>query len=188
MPKNNLKTNSPKQLSSPISTGGLGIHFENRVQASFTVLLLTDGHAPSLPPWPIKKIKLQGKYQGFETDDLIVFSQQKDSSKVAKLIGQIKHTISITKSSTLFEEVIVSAWKDFNNDTLFSEETDIIALICGPISAKDTDGVRNLINCAMHSENSKDFIDRIEKAKFTSTEQRDKLEVFKKHLKFVSVR
>jgi len=172
-----------KELSNPISTGGLGTHFENRVQASFTVLLLARGYAPSLPNWPVQKIKLQGKYLGFETDDLIVFTQQIDTKKEAKLLGQIKHRISITKRNKAFENVMISAWKDFNNEKLFSEETDIIALICDPISAKDTDGVRNLINCAINSEDSKDFIDRVEKAKFTSTEQRNKFEVFKTHLK-----
>jgi len=34
-----------------------------------------DGHAPCLPCWPIKEIKLQGKVDGFDTDDLIVFVQ-----------------------------------------------------------------------------------------------------------------
>lgn len=174
---------SKKKLSNPISTGGLGIYFENRVQASFTLLMLANGYSPCLPNWPIFKIKLQGKYQGYNTDDLIVFTKQLNSENQAKLFGQVKHSISITNSNETFGEVINAAWNDFNNKELFHEEYDIIALICGPLSAKDTDGVRKLVECAIHSENEVDFIDRIEKANFTSNEQREKYGVFKTHLK-----
>jgi len=172
-----------KQLSNPISTGGFGIHFENKVQASFALLMLANGYSPCLPNWPIVKIKLQGRYQGYNTDDLIVFTQKLNSDTQAKLFGQVKHSISITNSSEKFGEVINAAWNDYNNKELFCEEYDIIALICSPLSATDTDGVRKLVDCALHSENENDFIDRIEKANFTSKEQRDKFNVFKYHLK-----
>lgn len=176
-------TDLSKQLSNPISTGGLGIHFENRVQASFALLMLANGYSPCLPNWPIIKIKLQGRYQGYNTDDLIVFTQKLNSDIQAKLLGQVKHSISITNSSKNFAEVINAAWNDFNNKELFCEEHDIIALLCSPLSATDTDGIRKLVDCAIHSENENDFIDRIEKAKFTSNEQRVKFKVFKYHLK-----
>ena len=47
-----------KKLSNPFSTGGGGVHFEAHVQASFVALMLTGGHAPCLPCWPIAEIKL----------------------------------------------------------------------------------------------------------------------------------
>ena len=62
-----------KQLSNPFSTGGGGGHFEAHVQTSFVALMLTGGFAPCLPCWPISKIKLQGKFDGYDTDDLVVF-------------------------------------------------------------------------------------------------------------------
>jgi len=62
-----------KKLSNAFSTGGGGSHFEAHVQASFVTLMLSGGYAPCLPSWPIVEIKLQGKINGFETDDLIVF-------------------------------------------------------------------------------------------------------------------
>lgn len=181
-----MKTNeniTTKQLSNSVSTGGLGVHFENRVQTSFVILMLAGGFSACLPPWPIEKIKLQGKYQGYETDDLIVYSKHPYSEKQAKLLGQIKHSISITKGNKEFAEVIQSAWRDFNNQDLFSEETDVIALICGPLSAIDTNDVRSLLNQARYSENHEDFITRINLGNFTSNKQRVKLEVFKSQLK-----
>lgn len=61
-------TKASKQQSNPFSTGGGGLNFETRVQAAFTVLMLTGRFAPCLPPFPIIKVKLQGRYAGFNTD------------------------------------------------------------------------------------------------------------------------
>ncbi len=171
------------QLSNPYSTGGGGPHFENRVQASFLVMMLTGGFVPCLPTWPISKIKLQGKYQNFDTDDLIVYAKQPISSNKAKLIAQIKHKITFTKKNTELSEVIQAAWNDFNNKDIFTEGKDIIALITGPLSTTDTDDVRNLLRQAEHAEDGPDFLKRINLAKFTSKKQRTKLEVFQYHLK-----
>ncbi len=173
-----------KQISNPSSTGGLGPHFENRVQSAFAVLMLAGGFSPCLPTWPIEKIKLQGKYQGFETDDLIVYCKAPDTGKHTKLIGQIKHSVKITERNKIFFEVIQAAWKDFNNPTVFSAASnDAIALISGPLSATDTNDVRRLLEQARYSENAEDFITRIERATFTSNGQRKKLDVFRTHLK-----
>lgn len=175
-----------KQLSNPSSTGGLGTHFENRVQTSFAILMLTGGFSPCLPIWPIVKIKLQGKYQGFETDDIIIYAEQHNTGEQAKLLGQIKHTLCITNENKEFGDVIKAAWSDFNNKNIFHEGIDVIALICGPLSATDTNDVRILLNQARYSENSDDFSTRIELGKFTSKKQRIKLDVFKSQLKYAN--
>ncbi len=172
-----------KELSNPYSTSGGGVHFENRVQASFVVLMLTGGFSPCLPTWPINEIKLQGKYLNFDTDDLIIYAKQPESERPAKLFGQIKHSINITKENKVFGEVIQAAWNDFNNKKIFNEQTDEIALITGPLSAIDTDHVRALLNQARHSKDSNDFVNRVNLGKFTSENQRKKLDVFKVHLK-----
>ena len=98
-----------KQLSNPFSTGGGGAHFEAHIQASFVTLMLTGGYAPCLPCWPITEIKLQGKIDGFDTDDLIVFVVKSDTKEQRKLLGQVKHSINITKGSNALAEVIQAA-------------------------------------------------------------------------------
>lgn len=76
-----------KQLASPFSTGGGGPNFENQVQSAFVVLMLIGGVVPCLPPWPVKKIKLQGRYAGYQTDDFIVFVEDRGTGQTAKLLA-----------------------------------------------------------------------------------------------------
>ena len=173
-----------KQLSNSYSTGHGGANFENSVQTAFTLLMLTKGFSPCLPIWPIVKIKLQGKYLGFQTDDLIVYCEEQISGKQAKLLAQIKHSIKFKNSDPYFRAAIGAAWQDFKNIELFSEESkDVIVLICGLLSANDTYSVRQLLQQARNSTDSEDFITRIKLAKFTGTKQRNILEVFRTQLK-----
>ena len=131
-----------KQLSNPFSTGGGGGHFEAHVQASFVALMLTGGYAPCLPCWPITEIKLQGKIDGYDTDDLIVFVDKIDSKERCKLLGQVKHSIRITQGDRVFSEVIQATWNDFNNPRVFTKGKDVVALITGPLSATDSHNVQ----------------------------------------------
>jgi len=172
-----------KELSSAFSTGGGGAHFEAHVQASFVALMLTGGFAPCLPLWPINKIKLQGKFVGFETDDLIVFVNNEEGIEDRKLLGQIKHSVSITENDATFGEVIQAAWNDFNNEKIFARSRDAIALITGPLSATDIHDVRPILERARHSENAVEFFTSIELGRFTSDGSRNKLKAFRSNLK-----
>lgn len=172
-----------KQLSNPFSTGGGGAHFEAHIQASFVTLMLTGGYAPCLPCWPITEIKLQGKIDGFDTDDLIVFVVKPDTQERRKLLGQIKHSISITKGSGVLAEVIQAAWNDFNNPKVFNKGKDIIALITGPLSATDANNVQWLLNQARHTKSVEEFIRNVEQANFSPAKSGEKLAVIQHHLK-----
>lgn len=172
-----------KQLSNPFSTGGGGSHFEAHVQASFVALMLTGGYAPCLPCRPISKIKLQGKFAGYQTDDLIVFVQKSNGKGQCKLLGQVKHSISITENDSTFAEMIQSAWNDFNNTEVFNKRKDVIALITGPLSATDTNNVRTLLDWARHSEDSAEFFRKVKLTNFSSKAKQNKLQAFKTSLK-----
>ena len=172
-----------KQLSNPFSTGGGGGHFEAHVQASFVVLMLTGGFAPCLPSWPIYRIKLQGKFAGYDTDDLIVFVKKTDSDQERKMLGQIKHSISITEGDKVFGEVIQAAWNDFNKANIFNKNKDVIALITGPLSLTDVNDARTILEWARQSENAREFLEKIVKTNFSSEGKRKKLKAFKTHLR-----
>lgn len=175
-----------KKLSSAFSTGGGGARFEANIQATFVTLMLSGGYAPCLPSWPIVEIKLQGTVAGYATDDLIVFVENPANCERRRLLGQVKHSITITAKSELFTEVIQAAWHDFNNPDVFTKGKDIIALITGPISATDTDGVNSLLEQARHTGDANEFFTRIARGKFCSNTARAKLEAFKAKLNAVN--
>jgi hypothetical protein len=171
-----------KQQSNPFSTGGGGPNFETRVQAAFTVLMLTGRIAPCLPPFQITKIKLQARYAGDKTDDFVVFSKNPDTGKEAKLLAQVKHGISLTPKSSRFADVIQSTWDDFN-DQNFDIDTDAFALIKEPLSETDINDVRPILEWARSSEDEKEFFAKVNTDKFSSKGKKEKLAAFKIHLK-----
>ena len=172
-----------KKLSNPFSTGGGGVHFEAHVQASFVALMLTGGHAPCLPCWPITEIKLQGKIDGFDTDDLVVVVENLNSKERRKLLGQVKHSIAITQGSTLFGEVVQAAWNDFKNPKVFTRDQDVIVLITGPLSATDAHNVQWLLNQARHTKSAEEFFRNVQQTNFSPSKSTEKLEVIHHHLK-----
>ena len=145
--------------------------------------MLTGGHAPCLPCWPIKEIKLQGKIDGFETDDLVVFVENPSNKERRKLLGQVKHSIAITQRSVPFGEVIQAAWNDFNNPKIFNRNKDIIALITGPINKTDTHNVKWLLDQARHTNDVDEFFRNVQQANFSPPKSTEKLAVFQHHLK-----
>jgi hypothetical protein len=171
-----------KELSSPFSTGGGGARFENQVQALFVLLMLTGGVVPCVQPLPIKKIKLQGRYDGYNTDDFIAFVEDANGEEKAKLLAQIKHSVNITGNDPVFADVIQAAWSDFNNAEVFDKASDVFALITGPLSATDSE-VRSILEWARTSETAEEFLKKIHLAKFSSETKQKKLGAFRAQLK-----
>ncbi|MCD6297297.1 MAG: hypothetical protein J7M30_09095, partial [Deltaproteobacteria bacterium] len=175
-------SNTQKQLSNPFSTGGGGVIFETQVQALFVVLMLAGGFVPCFPDYAIKKIKLQGRYAGYDTDDLIVYVERQGDGEGKKLLGQVKHSISITQQGVVFREVIQAAWNDYKNPKIFTRGKDVIALITGPLSTTDTKNVQEILEWARSHENSEEFFRNVHLLHFSSQAKQRKLEVFRLHL------
>lgn len=165
------------RLSNSFSTGNGGGNFERYVQTVFLLTLLIDGFSPVLER-QITQLDFQGKRLGYDTDDLIVTAAGK---KASKILCQIKHDITITKSSQLFKEVINAAWSDFQKNT-FHPGTDKIVLATG-ILAKDTVfAFRYIYDQAISSGDELDFIQRIQQTNYTSDAVRGKFDALKNAL------
>jgi hypothetical protein len=183
--KSNAKKKSgPKKVSNPFSTGGGGANFESEVQASFVALMLTGGYAPCLRSrWPIVEIKLQGRVAGYETDDLIVVMENPSSKERRRLLCQVKHSIAITKGSSLLGEVLKAAWNDYRNPAIFNKHSDAIALITGPISETDHHNVSWLLDQAKHTKDAEEFFFNIQQTNFSPSKATEKLDALKHHLR-----
>lgn len=173
---------SKKQLSNPFSTGGGGHHFEAHVQAAFVALMLTRGYAPCLPCWPIVGVKLQGKIDGCDTDDLIVSIENPANAERRKLLGQVKHSVTVTQGGKVFGEVIQAAWNDFNNPKVFTKRKDVIALITGPLNATDQQNVPWLLSQARHTNDKDEFFRNVRQANFSPSKSVEKLHAIQHHL------
>lgn len=175
-------------IASPALTGGKGIHFEERVAASFVSLMLAGGYVPGISNVAIVKVKVQGKSRGYETDDVIVYCEHSTTKRKRKLIGQAKLGIAFTKGNPEFKETIVRAWQDFNNSKVFSKgrHADIIALITGPISATDRNSIRPLLDHVRACESAEEFFTNMRLGKLFGVDIHKKLEVFRKHLDFAN--
>lgn len=175
-----------KKLSNTISTGGGGVNFENQVIASFVTLMLTDGFAPCLLYGNIKKILTQAKRSGYHIDDCVVFIEQKNNEKECKLLCQIKRTITIAEKNKIVREVINAAWKDFNNQELFTKGKDSIAIITGLLSMNDIKYVRPIFEIARSFQKQDEFFKEINFNKSISNKLREKVRIFREYLKYAN--
>lgn len=166
------------EISNPFSTGGGGVNYEVNVQTYFVASMILGWKIMNLKADKIEKIKLQGRYEGYDTDDCIIFGDNGN-----KMLCQIKHSISITDSDKNTKEVIKGAWRDFNNSKLFDKNNDCINIIVSGLTKKDIDSIKTINAWANSCENETEFINKIYTNKFSSKEKKEKFEVIKNHLK-----
>ncbi|MEX0805792.1 MAG: hypothetical protein WD688_21105 [Candidatus Binatia bacterium] len=168
-------------VASPFSTGGGGPFFEAKVQASFLLYLLIGGRVPCLPSGTAQSIRFQGKQAGYATDDLIVAILSPHGQQ-HRLLAQVKHHVVITKSDAEFRAALQDAWADFNNENVFTQGRDVLALITGPMSDRAIQHVRPLLDWARTSANSPEFLEKVNTAQFSSDQKRNYLKVFREVL------
>ncbi|WP_228200090.1 P-loop NTPase family protein [Acinetobacter baumannii] len=180
-----------KKQSNPFSTGGGGVNFETRIQASFAIALLTQSCVPCLSQtMRAKELKFQNKYDGSNTDDFVLVASDK-AGNLSKLYAQIKHEITISESlgsdakNSTFSEVMNSAWKDFKSET-FDKNNDSIALITGPISKLDIANTLPVLEWAKYSSSASDFIKKTNTKGFTSESKLKKLKILRTQLAYAN--
>lgn len=173
----NKKSEHRAEISNPFSVGGGGVNYEIGVQTFFVASMILGWKIINLKAEKVEKIKLQGRYEGYDTDDCIVFGDNGN-----KMLCQIKHSISITKSDTVLKDVIKGAWNDFNNSKLFNMERDCIDIIVSGLSKTDIESLKTINAWANSCENEEEFINKIYKNKFSSDDKKKKFEIIKYHL------
>jgi hypothetical protein len=106
------KGNRRKKVSSPASTGGAGVFFEQQVVAYWVAYLLLKGMPPILDDCVIVEVSTQAEYRGWHTDDLIVLAKD-PVGKQRRLAGQVKKNFKISAKDDECKKAIGDFWNDF---------------------------------------------------------------------------
>ena len=72
---------SQKRVSSPISTGGEGVYFEQHVAAYWLAQLLVRSIPPILTDTGVTEVHFQTEHLGFNTDDFLVVCARAGAAK-----------------------------------------------------------------------------------------------------------
>jgi hypothetical protein len=142
--------------SNLFSQGGGGTFFEFETHAAFFTMLLIGGVLPGGEGETIKLYRQQSGSLGYETDDLLLFSKDLLGIEHKSLI-QIKHGLIISESDETWEKVLVSAWKDFNNQFLFDKSKDRLLVIKDDMTQKEKKHLKELCNWSKSKTNESDF-------------------------------
>ncbi len=147
----------PKQMSNPYSTSGVGYDLEHAVQASFVVLMLSQGIFSPVSSKHIVKIQLQNRIRDIYTDDLTVYYGDSDLNIYNKMFAQIKRSVQISRGNKNFRETIETTWLDFKGNS-FNESIDKLALITTPMSNLDNTCIKTLLNFASGATDENEFM------------------------------
>ena len=187
MKNKKTKLFKPKEMSSPYSTSGIGYDIEHAVQASFLVLMLANGLFTPLSRKRIVKLELQNRFRKAQTDDLTVYTGNSLSNIYNKMFAQIKRNVKIQQKNKDFRETIESAWLDFNNDQIFNEETDKLALITTPLSDTDSCCIKILLDFASEAKDENEFLLKLETKGHGNKKAVEKLNIIRNIVKHVNV-
>lgn len=89
-------------MSSPLSTGPAGSHFEAKVGAHYLLSMLVEAPARGLPGATIDRIEMQRAPQNMHLDDVIVQAHDREG-KPAILEIQVKRSITFAPKDPIFK-------------------------------------------------------------------------------------
>ncbi|MDR6549032.1 hypothetical protein [Paenibacillus qinlingensis] len=167
------------KLASSFQTGSGGGTFEHKVKTLYLINGLICGRVAFFPEGKLEKMRFQAKEEGYQVDDIVIWWVVSETGDRVRWLGQIKHTIAITKNDKEFRKFLADAWADFNNCNLFDRTKDKIVLVTGPLSAKILNHLRPIINWARDCNNETEFISKVNRTHgFSSKEKEEYLQIF----------
>lgn len=170
---------SQKRLASPTSTGGAGVTYEVRVQASYLLAMFAGSPTAVLPDAAVVELRFQGRVHGYHTDDLICTLRLDDGSTLKALL-QVKLTLKAIPSDSPFSESLIAAWYDYQDSSLFQRGRDRLVVVY----SRDADGsgihvASQLTQFARTSLTGAEFVRKATAEGFSSKQQRGVFEAVK---------
>ena len=156
-------------ISSPVSTGGAGIFFEQHVNAYWLALLLVRAIPPILSDCTVEEVHLQTSHLGWHTDDFLICCQD-GAGQRRKLASQVKRTFTVSANDPDCKKAIQNFWKDFNDSQKFSHDRDRFALVTRLGTKTLLQHFSSLLDCARDSRDEAEFERRLDTPGFINKE------------------
>jgi hypothetical protein len=160
---------SMKKVASPISTGGVGSDYENRVGAYYLTALLLQAVPRGQEAGVTREVRFQRLYEGEPLDDLIIVSELPVGE--AKLALQIKRDLTFGEKDEIFNAVIQACWETFKS-TKFHIGIDRFGIGIGLYSKNIDEYYQSVLTWARSSTDSNDFFKRINQLRLANQKQR----------------
>lgn len=151
---------SQRRVSSPISTSGDGVFFEQHVSAYWLAQLLVRSIPPILTDAGVTEVHFQTEHLGFNTDDVLVVCVRAGAS-TARLVGQVKRSFTISAADDDCKKAIGDFWKDFKNANPFNPQHDRFVLVTLRGTNLLLENFVGLLDCARGAADGEEFQRRL---------------------------
>jgi len=151
---------SQKRVSSPISTGGEGVFFEQHVAAYWLAQLLVRSIPPILTDAGVTEVHFQTEHLGFNTDDFLVVCARAGAA-TARLVGQVKRSFTISAADDECKKAIGDFWKDFKKADPFNPQHDRFVLVTLRGTNTLLENFVGLLDCARGAAHGEEFERRL---------------------------
>ena len=154
--------NGPRQkrVSSPISTGGEGVFFEQHVAAYWLAQLLVRSVPPILTDAGVTEVHFQTEHLGFNTDDVLVVCARA-GTETARLVGQVKRSFTVSAADDECTKAIGDFWKDFKRADPFNAQHDCFVLVTLRGTNTLLENFVGLLDCARGAADGDEFERRL---------------------------
>lgn len=149
-----------KRVSSPISTGGEGVFFEQHVAAYWLSQLLVRSIPPILTDRGVTEVHFQTEHLGFNTDDFLIVCARA-GAPAARLVGQVKRSFTISAADDECKKAIGDFWNDFKKADPFNPEHDRLVLVTLRGTNTLLENFVGLLDCARGVADGEEFQRRL---------------------------
>lgn len=147
-------------VSSPISSGGEGVFFEQHVAAYWLAQLLVRSIPPILTDRSVTEVHFQTEHLGFNTDDFLIVCARA-GAQAARLVGQVKRSFTITAADDECKKAVGDFWKDFKKADPFNPEHDRLVLVTLRGTNTLLENFVGLLDCARGAADAEEFQRRL---------------------------
>lgn len=149
-----------ERVSSPAATGSAGVFFEQHVQAYWLAQLLVRSIPPILTDRGVTEVHFQTEHLGFNTDDFLVICEREGEAP-AKLVGQVKRSLTISAADHECKKTVGDFWKDFKKAVPFNLQYDRLVLVTLRGTNTLLENFSGLLDCARGAADGKEFQRRL---------------------------